>query len=62
MVPHGRVWQISRIILEVIIVLMWVGTATLMLRPQDIDYTKPLIPTPPYVEWDLGIAFTFVEM
>ncbi|MCJ1446613.1 MAG: hypothetical protein MMC23_007118 [Stictis urceolatum] len=59
---HGKMMLIGRQVLEFIVFLMWIGTATLMLRPRGQDFNKPLIPTPPNAAWDIGIAFTFVEI
>ena len=44
-------------------ILMWIASVALMLRPKGV---KPgnwnATELPPDVEWDIGIAFDFVEM
>ena len=61
---HGRVYVVARMIVDFLLLLCWVGTATLMLRPRDIDPSVPIIPVPqnPDIPWNIGIAFSFVEM
>ena len=59
---HGKVYLIARVLVDFILFLMWIGTATLMLRPRTVDYTVAIPPFPPDVPWAIGIAFSFVEM
>ena len=59
---HGRAYVVGRMLVDFILLLMWIGTATLMLRPRQVDYSVPIPPFPPDVPWAIGIAFTFVEM
>ncbi|MCJ1285443.1 hypothetical protein MMC26_004783 [Xylographa opegraphella] len=58
---HGKVYTWARLGLELLMILMWIGTATLMLRPKGVDHSE-LLNIPPNVQWDICIAFTFVEI
>ncbi|MCJ1438919.1 hypothetical protein MMC27_008309 [Xylographa pallens] len=58
---HGKVYTWARLGLELLMVLMWIGTATLMLRPKGEDFSN-ILSLPPNVQWDVCIAFTFVEI
>jgi hypothetical protein len=58
---HGRAYNIARMVLELFMILIWIGTASLMLRWKDEDYTQ-VLNLPPFVQWDICIAFTFIEM
>ncbi|MCJ1473559.1 hypothetical protein MMC13_002210 [Lambiella insularis] len=58
---HGKVYTYGRLVVEFIMVLMWIGSATLMLRPKGQDPFDPF-DNPPLVQWDVCTAFTFVEI
>ncbi|MCJ1246829.1 hypothetical protein MMC30_004038 [Trapelia coarctata] len=58
---HGKVYTIARIVLELLIILLWIGTASLMLRDKGEDYSLWL-DLPPFAQWDVCIAFSFIEI
>ncbi|MCJ1409516.1 hypothetical protein MMC19_003597 [Ptychographa xylographoides] len=58
---HGKVYTYSRLALEILMILIWIGTASLSLRNKGEDFSQ-VLNLPPFVQWDICIAFTFVEI
>ena len=75
----GKLYTILRVALEVLTLLLWIGTAGLMLRPKagcekELKYNgmdacddgsgnfRAYRNERPNISWDLGIAFSFVEV
>ncbi|MCJ1401801.1 hypothetical protein MMC11_005018 [Xylographa trunciseda] len=58
---HGKIYTWARLGLELFMVLIWIGSASLMLRPKGEDFND-VLDLPPLVQWDICIAFTFVEI
>jgi len=58
---HGKVYTWTRLGLELFMILIWIGSASLMLRNKGEDYSQ-VLNLPPFVQWDICIAFTFVEI
>jgi hypothetical protein len=48
-------------VLEFLVFLMWIGSATLLLRPRQLDPAN-WWKIAPEIPWDVAIAFSFVEM
>ncbi|MCJ1323543.1 hypothetical protein MMC10_000204 [Thelotrema lepadinum] len=63
---HGRVYTLIRVLIDIILFLFWIGTATLLIRPQQWS-DESLNPSyggslPPTVPWTIGEVFSFVEI